>query len=236
LWGFLLEALYPPSIYCMACGNLTDASRPYSLCDKCVKAFKWATGGTCEKCGKALRGTGGLCADCAEVAHVFAKGFSCVEYNGCKEMIHAFKYKDRPYYAESLAQIMADRVGGEAPGVDLVTPVPMFHRKERRRGYNQADLLGKLFAVKLGITYEKNLLVRVRDTGAMSGIGAAADRADNVRGAFKASPGGAAAGKTVMLVDDIYTTGSTVDACSLALMDAGARAVFFIALASSADA
>jgi ComF family protein len=259
-----LDLLYPPSIYCMACGNLIDASRPYTLCDACRERFAWATGRTCAKCGKRLQGDGprALCADCADDTgggHLFEKGFACVEYADCRAILHGFKYGGRAYYGAQIARVMYDRLlygvlcdglaedGSGAPAdirapverlrVDLLLPVPMYKKKERKRGYNQADIAGRELARLLARPYAADILERTRNTSVMSGL-SGEERGANVRGAFALARGkeDAVRGLRVMLVDDIFTTGSTIDACAETLLAAGAVSVRFIVFATGANA
>jgi hypothetical protein len=129
-----LDLLYPPSIYCMSCGDLIDASRPYALCDACRERFRWANGATCAKCGRIL-GEGGpetLCADCADGEPLFEKGFVCAEYADCRAITHGFKYGGRTYYGEYVADVMRDRLAhdghGGRPPADLLSPVPMYRK------------------------------------------------------------------------------------------------------------
>jgi ComF family protein len=240
-----IDLLFPPSIYCMACGNLIDASRPYALCDACRERFGWANGHSCAGCGRPMRegGARSLCADCAEGGHLFEKGFACVRYADCRAVLYGFKYGGRAYYGAHIARIMYDRlqwagaVQGEPHGAELLLPVPMYGKKERKRGYNQADLAGRLLARLLALPYDGTLLVRTRDTRVMSSI-SAEDRGANVKGAFALARGReeAVRGLRVMLVDDIFTTGSTIDACAEVLLAAGAVSVRFIVFAAGAAA
>jgi ComF family protein len=132
--------------------------------------------------------------------------------------------------------MMFDRARDELPEIDVVAPVPMHRDKERKRGYNQADVLGSLLADKLKLPYVKGALVRERATGAMSKLGSAV-RAENIKGAFRVAPGRTEAlrEKRVLLVDDIYTTGSTLNECALALKAIGAKAAYFIVFAAGTD-
>jgi ComF family protein len=223
----------------MACGNLIDATRPYSLCDPCRERFNWANGNTCAKCGRILRGDDPqtLCADCADGGHLFEKGFACAEYADCRAIIHGFKYGGKTYCGEDIARIMYDRLAGEASPAELLLPVPMYKKKERKRGYNQADIAGGQLARMLALPYDKGLLERTRNTGVMSSL-SAEERGANVKGAFAVvcGRGDAVRGRRLMLVDDIFTTGSTIDACAEALLSAGAASVRFIVFAAGADA
>lgn len=236
--GFL-DLIFPSNIYCISCGNIIDDTRPYALCDTCVRSLRWANGRTCERCGKILQEDYGpdLCTDCIDGDHVFEKGFTCVEYGAAeRELIHRFKYKDQAYLGRKMAEIMYDRILAEELRADLILPVPMFRRKERQRGYNQAAVLAANLAKRMGIPCDTKLLVRTMETEAMSRL-SAPDRRENIRGAFSVPPNrrDKLAGKTVLLVDDVYTTGSTADACAAALLAAGASRVYVFTFASGAN-
>lgn len=236
--GFL-DLIYPDNIYCISCGNIIDDSRPYALCDTCVRILKWANGRTCSCCGKILEeGYGAdLCTDCTDLDHVFEKGFTCTEYGSMeREMLHQFKYKDKAYLGRKLAEIMWDRIQEEGINPDLILPVPMFGRKERKKGYNQAAVLAACLAAFMEKPFTGKLLIRIKETDAMNSLGAA-DRRRNISEAFavRVNQKNILQGKTVLLVDDIFTTGSTADACSLTLLEAGAAKVFLFTFAAGAN-
>ena len=234
-----LELVFPSNIYCVACGGIIDQTRPYALCDRCARAFHWANGRTCAKCGKILQDTypRDICLDCRENARVFAKGYICVQY-GMRErdLLLAFKYGGQAFVGEKLAEIMADRIAPEELDIDLIVPVPMHRRKQRRRGFNQADLMARRLAKKLSVPYAANLLLRTTDTPAMSKLNPV-ERRGNLEGAFGLAAGGErrVAGASILLVDDIYTTGSTGDACSETLLAGGAAEVRLISFAGGAN-
>ncbi|MDD2189840.1 MAG: ComF family protein [Eubacteriales bacterium] len=236
--GFL-ELVYPSNIYCISCGNIIDDSRPYSLCDTCIRTLKWANERTCDHCGKILQESYGpdLCSDCIETEHVFEKGYTCVEYTAAeRDILHRLKYKNQAYLGRKLAEIMYDRMKTEDIKPDIVVPVPMHVKKYRKRGYNQAAVLGKSLAKFMEKPYEGKLLFRIAETEAMSSLGALA-RKENIRQAFDVhiDSKNNLAGKNVMLVDDIYTTGSTADACAAALQVAGAAKIYVITFAAGAN-
>lgn len=236
--GFL-DLIYPSNIYCISCGNIIDDSRPYSLCDVCVRTLRWANGRTCSRCGKLLQEDYGsdLCTDCIDGEHVFQKGFTCVEYGSAeRELMHQFKYKDKAYLGRKLAEIMYDRIQPEKLDPDLILPVPMFRRKEKQRGYNQAAVLAASLSRYMGVPYERKLLVRRVDTEAMSGLGALGRR-KNIQEVFAVPHDKMIrlTGKRLLLIDDIYTTGSTADACASVLLEAGAAEVFVFTFASGAN-
>jgi ComF family protein len=160
-----------------------------------------------------------------------------VEYGAAeRDMLHRFKYKDQAYLGRKLAEIMRDRLQPEELTLDIVIPVPMFGRKEKKRGYNQAAVLAESLAKYMGIPYSGKLLARTVETEAMSRL-SALGRKKNIREVFAVPRGKMErlAEKTVLLVDDIYTTGSTADACAQALTDAGAGTILVFTFASGAN-
>jgi len=151
-------------------------------------------------------------------------------------MLLSFKYGGKTFIGEKLAQIMADRLETEELETDLIIPVPMHRKKQKKRGYNQAEIIAVRLAKKLRVPYSGGLLLRTEYTAAMSRL-TPEERRMNIENAFKvpAYARGRIAGKRILLVDDIYTTGSTVDSCSRALMTTGAREVRVITFATGAN-
>ena len=236
---FLLELLFPSSIYCISCKSIIDSSRVYSLCDKCMSLFHWANGKTCAKCGKILQEqyVHDICTDCRESGHCFEKGYTCVQYGlHERELLLAFKYGGKAFIGEKIAQIMADRLESEDLEIDLIVPVPMHKSKQKKRGYNQAGIIAKELAKKLSVPYSDKLLLRQGNTLAMSGL-SPFERRMNMEKAFSVPEYAVrkTAGKRILLVDDIYTTGSTASACTQTLMDKGAREVRVITFAAGAN-
>ena len=238
LWSSLLDLIYPSNIYCINCGRPIDDGLPYSLCPFCVRHIQWANKITCGCCGKpmAAQSDTGLCSECAERQRSFDRGYTCAGYGMTeRNLIHQLKYKDKDYLASHFAELMAERIVAEGLEPDLVTAVPMYKKKERRRGYNQAGLLAKSISLRLNKPIP-DLLIRVCDTPPMSGLGAA-QRRKNVQGVFTAAKWVKENiyGKTVLLVDDIFTTGSTTEACSDVLKESGAHRVYVVTFAAGMD-
>jgi competence protein ComFC len=223
----LLDLIFPSNIYCISCGKPIDDQLPYALCGSCVRILQWANGEICVKCGKPLQAKteNGLCNDCIEWPRTFERGFTCVSYRRMeREILHQFKYADKAYYCEKLAQLIHERIQIEDLEEDMIVPVPMYKEKQRRRGYNQAALLAQALARKRGKHYLPDALIRTIDTKPMSELGAD-ERRDNVKGVFEVDKRKVSIlnNKTILLVDDIFTTGSTVGACVDALTAAGAQ-------------
>jgi ComF family protein len=141
--------------------------------------------------------------------------------------VHDFKFRDLSALAEDMAPPMAALV--EWP-VDVVVPVPLTAKRERQRGYNQSRLLAKEIAAKLGVPIADGLK-RLRDSRQQAKSATRDERWFNVEGAFAARLPGAIEGRSVLLVDDVATTGATLDACARALLAAVAGAVTAVTFA-----
>lgn len=228
------EALFPSNIYCICCGSLIDNSRPYSLCDECIRKFHWITGRTCSKCGKALQDTfrGDICYDCMSREHYFDKGYSCMTYGlHEREVLMDYKYNGKGYIGRKFGDILYDRISCENLDIDVIIPVPISNERMRKRGYNQSAVMAKRLAQRLGVKFDSRGLKRVKNTQLLRSLNPA-ERELALDGAFTAA---GVTGRCVLLIDDIYTTGATADACSKALIEAGAESVVLLSLASGGN-
>lgn len=230
-----LEAVYPSGIYCISCGSIIDSSRDYALCDSCIKHFHWPGLKTCGKCGKILADgyRHDLCWDCRSYDHDFDRGFTCVQYGLLERgVLMDYKYRGKSYIGRKLGDILYDRMALEDVEYDLIVPVPSSPERQKKRGYNQAQVMAKVLARRKGVVCGSELLVRVKKTVPMKGLGAT-ERYENLKNAFAVSPKShyTVAGRKILVVDDIYTTGSTLDACSRVLREAGAAAVYVLTFA-----
>jgi ComF family protein len=225
-----------------------------------MAAAGWITGRHCEKCGKSLSDNdpGPLCFSCAETGasgrqHSFDKGYACTSYDSvAQSVIFALKYGSRSDIGSNVGEILYDRMLSEfdadelAGMYDLVIPVPIYLEKKKKRGYNHADLMAESFASRAGIRCESEALIRTKATKPMKGLGPE-ERKANISGAFdiRDRKRGLIQNSRILLVDDIYTTGATIDEIAGALKrswtdsegrtHSGASVVDFLAYATSAD-
>lgn len=150
------------------------------------------------------------------------------------DAITAFKYNDIRALATRLGRLLADALPHPARGsVDVLAPVPMSRSRLRARGYNQSELLARQVSHIASLPLETWLLVRRRDSGPQATAQSHSERAANVAGAFEVAgdaPGGVS-GRRVLLIDDVMTTGATLNACALALKESGAEWVGALTLA-----
>lgn len=238
----ILNFFFPTDIYCIACGNLIDGTREYALCDSCLREIKWISSDSCKICGKSLgfaSAMGDVCFECQETEHQFTKGFSCATYEGpVKEILSGLKYKGRPYYAEKMVKVMSDRSQGFIDDVDLdlILPVPMYKKKERKRGFNQSQLIAKGLSSTLGLDYDPHVLEKNRNTAPMSSL-SSGERRINLHNSFSLgyNKKNQIENKNILLIDDVYTTGSTADACASVLKDNGASEVYIFTFAAGVN-
>ncbi len=221
-----LDLLFPPQ--CVVCH--TDGTL---LCEACLAAFPPLHPPICQLCGRPVRSTG-ICQLCRRSKPLIDGIRSSILFDGpARESIHQFKYNNRPALAIPLAQPMADYWQAHPRSVDIITAVPLHVARQRERGYNQANLLAREFGRLIDRPVATGLLRRTRHTPAQVGLNAAERRA-NVAGAFCCTDSLKPfdlEGRHILLVDDVCTTGATLEACSVALKAAGAGAVWGLTLA-----
>ncbi len=224
---------------CAACGVVLDAPTRGCVCATCWARVTLITPPVCEHCGLPLaswRSLGGgharvgLCARCRRRASAIDQARSAGLYEGAlRDILHAFKYDARRSLAAPLAALVRQHAGVVLIGVDVVVPVPLHRARERARGFNQAEDLARAMATAPRLPVRRALR-RVRATRTQADL-PAAQRHRNVRDAFAIARDGALAGRRVLLVDDVSTTGATLEACARVLKAAGVREVRAVTVA-----
>lgn len=150
---------------------------------------------------------------------------------GLERMLHAFKFGRHDFLDEPLAELLEGLVAARRDrAFDVIVPVPMHRAKRRRRGYNQAELLGVALGKRIGVRCQPEILTKLKEKQTQSTLARAA-RAENVRGVFTASH--RAAGRSLLLVDDVCTTGETLRSCARSLLAAGASRVCALSVAKA---
>ena len=217
-----VDLLYPPR--CAACGR-----GGAFLCDDCLVALPRAEGERCESCWRAL--AGGFCRSCQAQPPGFAGLRSAFRYEGdVRRLVQAFKYGGETVLAEPLAAAMVALLVREGLTADLIVPVPLTGARQRERGFNQAALLAQRIGSALDLPVVE-ALERWRSAPSQAGSTSAEERRRNVAGAFRLRGKAPVSGQAVLLVDDVATTGATLDVCARVLLDAGAGSVVAATLA-----
>lgn len=228
-WGrlgnALLDLIFPPR--CAGCGQSGSL-----WCYACQASVRVIRDPICSHCGRPLgnQRDARLCPPCRYSPPEIDGIRSAVMFEGpLREAIHHLKYSGRTSLAEPLGAFLSARWQADPLPADTIVPVPLHASRVRERGYNQSALLAEQLSRASGLPLAESMLTRVRATAPQVTLNAA-ERKMNVRDAFQAF-GDAARGKRVLLVDDVCTTGATLESCSLALRRAGAASAWAVTLA-----
>lgn len=221
----ILDILYPRR--CPVCGDIVQPKGEL-ICPECRNQFSYVAGPTCLRCGKEiLEPEMEYCYDCTTHTRSFDGGVALLNYDRtARESIQGFKYGGRPEYADFYSEALVQRYGEilRRWRIQAIFPVPVHKSRERMRGYNQAEVLAERMGERLDIPVWKSVLIRNKKTTAQKELNAKA-RQRNLEQAM-AVAGDLRGLKRVLLVDDIYTTGSTAEACTKALKRAGVEWVY----------
>ncbi len=224
--GTFLDFLFPRR--CPVCGEITNPAGSL-ICPSCFLKLSFVKPPVCKKCGKEIVDeTMEYCSDCMGHLHAFESGVALLNYDETARTVMAqIKYKNKREYLDFFGAAMARRYGRAVArtAVEAIVPVPVHPSRKRVRGFNQAEVLAGVLGEKLKIPVEPKMLIRKKRTRPQKEL-SAAERLKNLSGAFTAGEGSRGI-KRVLLVDDIYTTGSTIEACSRALRNAGVEKVYF---------
>jgi ComF family protein len=230
----VLDALLPPR--CLACGGGVETQG--ALCAACWQGISFLGAPHCIRCGLPFpydAGTGAECANCIAHPPAYGRARAVFAYDDhSRRLILAFKHADKLHGMPSFGQWLA-RSGAELMAeADLIAPVPLHWTRLFRRRFNQSAMLAQATVTAWGDRpaprFAPDLLVRRRRTRSQGHL-SRLQRAENVRGAFALKPGADVTGRRVLLVDDVLTTGATLDACTRVLKRAGAAEVDVLTLA-----
>ena len=220
IWS-ALDWLYPP--YCGGCGQ-----KGMRWCLDCQQKIHVIRPPVCPKCGDSQT-PARLCFSCKTTQPCYDNLRSWAYFDGpVRNAIHRLKYKRDVALGDVLSNHLVSLLKELCWPVDLVIPVPLGVARLNERGYNQSALLARPIALEMRLDYQPKALERIRETRSQVDLNAA-ERRDNVAGAFRASHA-AVNGRQILVVDDVTTSGATLDACSAALKEAGARRVYGITL------
>lgn len=231
IWDKLLEIMYPKR--CLLCDGILSYGFNERLCEGCKVEGVWIQGDLCSKCGKPLEAHRlELCFDCSKKTHYYDEGRAMWLYQGSiKKAIQRYKYGERKGYGKAFALELHNYYSRNINWkIDMLTSVPLHPNKLRERSFNQSALIADKLSVYLGIVVNNELLIRVKNTKPQKDL-SDIERIHNVRDAFSVNDLFSCRGKNILIVDDIYTTGSTIDSCAKVLKNHGASNVYFLALA-----
>lgn len=224
----LFDSFFPAR--CPVC----DAVLPLGeeICKECRAAVHLVCEPVCGKCGKALANDRQeYCSDCAGRRHVYRQGKAVFRYQaGIKQSLYRFKYGNRrvyaQFYADEAVRLYEDWILRKK--IEVIVPIPMYLKKKRKRGYNQAEVFARALGSKLGIPVDAGMVRRIRTTVPQKELNDK-ERIRNLKNAFQLVPN-IVEYSQILLVDDIYTTGSTMNAVAEVLLSGGAQNIYYICI------
>lgn len=245
----ILNLIFPENHICFVCEDYGKDIEG-NLCSICREKLVFIEDSSCSICGRKLEQSLELldenlenkdlevlenikrCRECMKHPHYFTKSGSPLSYEGdIKRLIYDFKYNDKHHLYKLFAQLMVKTiVDNDLEHVDLIVPVPLYKDREKKRGFNQAALLTKYISKKLNIETDTRSLIRSTQTEVQNKLNRS-ERIRNISGVFDLKDKNTFKDKTILLIDDIYTTGSTVDEISKLLLKNEAKKIFVTTLA-----
>lgn len=223
--------IYLP-LNCPLCGGVPFDGGANQFCAECLKSFRFIRGPVCPSCGGELSGILEVCPECLAAGRKFPwkRGIAVFKMDGAvKEAIYRFKYREQPELARALGRLAAGAVRSAGIQADLLVPTPLHWIRFLQRGFNQSELLAQAVGKELGIP-TANLLRRKKWTRQQAKLDREA-RIKNLDKAFSICGSTNCKGQCILLIDDVMTTGSTLNAAAQTLLDAGAAEVNIMVLA-----
>ena len=228
---YLKNLLFPKGITCIFCDEEVFDNNSYSTCKECISSLPKIEGKVCLRCGKPISSMASYCERCKNNTHNFKLARACFKYEGnVRNAIRNFKFKNQQFLSEPFAKYLADLYINEKLNCDVIVFVPMFEQKEQLRGYNQSKLLAKELEKHIHVKVDETSLIKIKNTKSQSDLDFK-NRQQNLNGAFKVTNKQTFKNKNVLIIDDIITTGATLDECARVLTKAGAKNVYAICIA-----
>lgn len=206
-----------PEHACMACGREIPDGTKFFVCEDCKSKIEWLNSNTCAKCGDLLLGDSLVCDHCKNFEYAFNRNISrCYYGEKSAAIVKGLKYSGRKYYAKHIAEILATSKA-DFDGIDCLTFVPISKKRKRERGFNQAEEIAKCLSNIVGVPV-MYLLEKPEDGKHQAGL-SRAERMKNLSNSFSVAPDAESfvKGKSIMIVDDVFTTGTTLNECSKVL-------------------
>lgn len=220
----IIDFIFPDSFSCLLCGrDIFDETE--FVCADCQHKLPHLHGNLCKRCSHPVI-TGDYCENCKGKDFYFSKMISPFIYTDyIKHCIHELKFNGKKYFAKFLGHYLAKTFKLHNIPCDIVIPVPLSKPRLQARKYNQAELIAKTFCEATNLPIATNILTKIKDVSPQAKL-SFKDRSANIKGAYKVIDNSQVVGKNILLIDDVYTTGCTMNECSKMLKKAGAKQVF----------
>ena len=227
----LINAFYPKHIKCIYCGNEITTKNVYDMCENCNKTLPFISKNFCVRCGLQFEKDGsGTCLNCKSSNFNFTIARSALNFDGkVVSAIHKFKYARYKFLAEPFAHILYRARVKQNWNFDIICYVPLFEKREKERGYNQSRELARNLSKLTSVPVFDGIL-RIRDTPTQTSL-TRKQRKENVKDSFKITSKTALKNLNILLIDDVFTTGSTTNEISRELKSANANNIYVLTIA-----
>lgn len=228
----ILNLIYPKNIKCMFCTGELNQNSYNATCENCLEILPFIKN-PCERCGSQMNeNQKGVCLKCKNTNYSFKQGKSVFEYTNLPlNVVHNLKYNGQKYLSEYMVRYLLDIYATWNVFADFITCVPMFEQKEKVRGYNQSKLLAEEFSKQVKVPFYE-FCVKAVDTVSQTELNTQ-ERMKNIKDsfAFKSEYKKTIKGKTVLIIDDVVTTGATTSEIAKVLISAGAKECYVLSFA-----
>ena len=227
----LINTFYPKHIKCIYCGNEIEVKNRHDMCKNCNNTLPFISKNSCKRCGLQFEKDGiGTCLNCKSTNFHFTLARSALNFDGnVVSAIHKFKYAKYKFWAEPFAHLLHDTLIKQNWNIDVICYVPLYEKREKERGYNQSREL----AYQLSKLINKPVLdsiLRIRDTPSQTSL-SRIERKGNVKDSFKIINKSSIKNLNVLLIDDVFTTGSTTNEISKQLQSSGVNNIHVLTIA-----
>lgn len=221
--------LFPKDIKCIVCDSELNKTTLFCICKDCLKTLPFIPSTACIKCGTPMKNNDQHCTICKRDSFSFLAHRSVIEYDGSiVNIVRSFKYFNAKYLATYLGNLLVAKYINENWAVDIVVPVPLHPIRQKERGFNQAELLANQFK-NVALNVNATSLMRIKHLPQQAKL-SRNERLVNLKNSFMVDNSEQIKDKTILLIDDIFTTGQTMEACTKALLNAGAKNVYALSI------
>ena len=232
LLSIIQRSIYPDNYRCLVCNKEIQAGSKYCICEDCLKVFPFNNGRICVKCGAPIENEACYCLECQNYEKGFDFARSSLRYEGdAKRLVLSLKFYNNRWLAKYFADMLYDTYMQNRMDADVIIAVPISHKRQKVRGYNQSLLIAKPLAERLNLPLLTNVIEKVKENKQQASL-SLRERRENVIDVYRVTDRNAVKGKKVLVVDDILTTGSTLGEISRRLKIVGATNVYGLVVAS----
>ena len=226
----LRNLFFPENYTCVIC-SMDIFNDPYFVCDDCKKNLPYITNNVCLHCGEPLVSDGYYCKRCKGKKFIYDRAIAPFMYTGSVVgFVRGLKYNNKKYYAKPMAKFMTDCFVNSKLYADYIIPVPICVKRLKERGFNQSELIATEISKILNIKIKCDNLKRIKETPSQTNFDYK-ERQVNLKDAFKVYKVNELKDKTILLIDDVYTTGATINECSKILKKAGVKCIYVLTFA-----